>query len=155
MKLDFSQLIQELAVNLQQPLMDQIEDACRISWDNIDMHIYYHEEDQGELVIITIDIGEIPHGQDEHFATLMLQANYLWIASEYATLSLNPETQKVVLCDKERAESIEIESFTRRVKSLYQAAIYWQGVLSSSPNVEQTDQSLGAIGMENNFGIKV
>jgi len=130
MNIDFPRIIQELAVNLQQPLMDPVEDACRISWDNVDMQIYYHNEDEQELVIATLDVGEIPAGAEHHVHLLMLQANYLWIASEYATLSLNPETNIVSLCDKMNVELVDAESLTRRVKQLYQAAVYWQEIIA-------------------------
>ncbi|WP_444917391.1 type III secretion system chaperone [Microbulbifer sp. JMSA003] len=154
MNLDFPRLIQELAVNLQQPLMEPVEDACRISWDEVDMHIYLHEEDGKELVIVTLDIGEIPNGQEEHICKLMLQGNYLWVASEYATLSLHPESQMIVLCDKERAEVVEIESFTQRVKALYQTAVYWQEIISVNGG-DASVETNGAPVLNHDFGIKV
>lgn len=155
MQLDFPRLIQDLAVNLQQPLMEPVEDACRISWDEVDMYIYLHEHEGQELVILSLEFGEIPRGMEEHLAVLMLQANYLWIASEYATLSLNPENQKLNLCDKLHSELVDVDKLTARVKQLYQTAVYWQDIIADeSQKSPQTSPALNA-DSENDFAIKI
>ncbi|WP_444908025.1 type III secretion system chaperone [Microbulbifer sp. SSSA008] len=155
MNLDFQRLIQDLSINLQQPLMEPVEDSCRISWDDIDMHIYHHEENSREFVVLTLDICGIPQGQELHFCNLMLQANYLWIGTEYATLSINPESQKVVLCDKEYFENIEVESLTKRVNELYQAAMYWYELITSNNNSISSGALTGNLSVDNKLGIKV
>ncbi|GLS24681.1 type III secretion system chaperone [Marinibactrum halimedae] len=155
MNIDFPRLIQELAVNLQQPLMDPVEDACRISWDNVDMHVYYHDDNGENLVILTLDIGEIPAGAEQRVFLLMLQANYLWIASEYATLSINPESNRVAICDKYNAELVNAEQLTERVKKLYQAAVYWQEIIADEAQHTATEGVSIKAGFENDFAIKI
>lgn len=155
MKIDFPRVIQELAVNLQQPLRDPVEDACRISWNEVDMQLYLHEEEGQWLVIATLDLAEIPVGADPHIHKLMLQANYLWIASDYATLSLNPETNMVCLCDKLNAELVDAEILTARVKQLYQTALYWQGIIANESLNVKPQNNAKVVQFGDNLGIKV
>lgn len=130
MSINFPELVQELSINLQQPLMEPIEDACRISWDNVDMHIYLHSDGEEEMLVICLDIADMPSGLEEHLSLLMLQGNYLWIASNFATLSMNLESKKLALCDKLPEALLDADKLTERVKELHQTALYWQEIIA-------------------------
>lgn len=127
----FSRLIQEVAINLQQPLLEPVEDACKISWDTIDMHIYYDNKDDQTRIVIASEIAKIGDIADNVIFKLLLQANYLWVASENATLSLNPENEYLALCDKIDIKVTNSQSLTQRIRELYKTAIYWQEVISN------------------------
>ncbi|GLS24680.1 type III secretion system chaperone [Marinibactrum halimedae] len=134
MGLDFQRLIQELAVNLKQPLMDPIEDACRISWDGIDLFVYAHVEGEKGLIILTLEFGELSSEPNVSFLEKMLSGNYLWAMSEYATLSIHPESKKLTLCDRLFAEKVNADMLTKRVGQLYHAALYWKGAAEEENN---------------------
>ncbi|VUD69245.1 hypothetical protein TDB9533_04612 [Thalassocella blandensis] len=155
MKIDFPRLIQELSVNLQQPLMEPVEDACRISWDSIDMHVYYHNDSGENLVILLLEFSDIPKEVEHRVFQLLLNANYLWVASDYATLSINPETRKASICDKHNADLLNADDLTARVKELYQTALYWKEIIEDESHNHINVDAAETIGMNDNFAIRI
>lgn len=89
------------------------------------MLVTFHVMPELDTIVLTGDIGEPPPEKLENLYKTMLQAQYLFQNTYGATISLNPETNRFVLCKALSCKILDDDSFFGETEQFINTLDVW------------------------------
>lgn len=89
------------------------------------MLVAFHVIPELDTIVLTGDIGEPPPEKLENLYKTMLQAQYLFQNTYGATISLNPETNRFMLCKALSCKILDDDSFFGETEQFINTLDVW------------------------------
>ena len=125
----FSELIAGFGAKFNvDDLSPDAEGVVEVSFD--DFVVSFHCAPMDTRVMMVAELGEVPPDGKEFIQSQLLEANYLFLKTSGATLSLNPENGCVTLCRSEPLDWLDVERFTQLVEGFVNDLSVWKGLLN-------------------------
>lgn len=128
------------------------------------MAIKLQEYQEKDIVLIYGELGDLPAEQDCKFFKALLKMNYLFTGTRGATISLDPENEKLMLqqlyseFSRNDADAIcsKLEEFTNSLEELQRFLNDYRCTFEENGQVQNTlpENDFGANGL-GGFGIKI
>ena len=125
-------LLRELGARIQLPTLDLDEEgnAC-IDVDEAYAINLEYDADEDALLLYTW-IGPVPELNTAEMLRRLLSANYFWTENDGATLSIEEETNGIVLIDRIRCHDFDIDVFERYIQGYMAVAERWLKILDGN-----------------------
>lgn len=126
------ELLRELGARIQLPTLalDEAGHAC-IDVDEAYVVNLEYEADADALLLYTW-LGAVPETDTAPFLRRLLAANHFWTENEGATLSVEEETNGVVLIDRHPCPVFDIDRFESRLQGYMAVVERWLKVWDGS-----------------------
>ena len=125
-------LLRELGARIQLSTLDLDEEgnAC-IDVDEAYAINLEYDADEDALLLYTW-IGPVPEINTAEMLRRLLSANYFWAENDGATLSIEEETNGIVLIDRIRCHDFDIDVFERCIQGYMAVAERWLKILDGN-----------------------
>lgn len=98
--------------------------------------------DDGDGIMVVVEIGYPPPDADGPFGATMLKANYLLGGTGGAILCQNPDTEAYAVMRRYPLATHDVASFSSALEKLLATAENWKEVLSGMRKVEEAREEL-------------
>ena len=125
-------LLREFGTRIKLPMLDLDEEgnAC-IDVDTAYVINLEYDADEDALLLYTW-LGPVPENNTADILRRLLSANYFWTENDGATLSIEEETNGIVLIDRSRCQDFNIDLFESRMQGYMAVVERWLKVLDGS-----------------------
>ena len=132
------------AVGIKELETDQDNYCCLGFGDKIIVHVQYEENTQS--LILFSPLGIVNHGYEKIIFPKLLQSNALWKDTAGATISLDDDTNEVILAIQFPTQSLEFTQFQEILETFIKTSEHFidsiESVLSGNPWPEITYHKL-------------
>lgn len=127
----YDDLIDQLAVHLglDAPTLRLTQE---IVIDDLPVGLQFEGDEQGGDIVLFCGLGQPPEHRLAQVYSTLLQANCFWIGTGGATLSVQPESQQVLMCARQPLEDQTPEYLARVLDVFVDAGLYWQGFIAGT-----------------------
>ena len=126
------ELLRELGTRIQLPMLD-LDDAGNACIDVDEAYVINLEYDADEDALLMYTwLGHVPESNTAEVLRRLLSANHFWTETEGATLSVEEETNGIVLIDRSRCQDFDIASFESRMQGYMSVVERWLKILDGS-----------------------
>ena len=126
------ELLRELGTRIQLPMLD-LDDAGNSCIDVDEAYVINLEYDADEDALLMYTwLGHVPESNTAEVLRRLLSANHFWTETEGATLSVEEETNGIVLIDRSRCQDFDIDSFESRMQGYMSVVERWLKILDGS-----------------------
>ena len=127
--METKELIADFSARLGTSLELDDDGVCKFEADGLVVSI--HDLPEVGAVALIGDLGEPPPESLEGLYAALLDANHLFSDTGGATLSRNPETNRIALCLALHRKMLDADSFFGAVERFISAAHVWADVVSN------------------------
>ena len=107
------------------------------------MLVTFHVMPELDTIVLTGDIGEPPPEKLENLYKTMLQAQYLFQNTYGATISLNPETNRFVLCKALSCKILDDDSFFGETEQFINTLDVWVKLVKNFRDAASLSEETG------------
>ena len=126
----YQTLIRELSSELGVPDMHADESGyVALNIDELEIHLQY-DKDQNRIVLFT-RLSEVSVDRAAETYGLLLSANLFWQGTDGATFSIDFDTGRVFLADRQTLDGLTREALEKWLEGFVNIASYWLKRLAS------------------------
>ena len=134
--MDYNELMQGFAARFAVEGLELEDGVSALDIDGIT--VAFVADTHAETMTIVADIGPQPPTADGSFGALMLKANYLFRATEGATICMNPETDGYAVQQAFRLVDLDVDSLAAHIERLVNLSEKWNGIVNGYREAEDS-----------------
>ena len=139
--MDYKELMAAFAENIGIEELPIVDGATSLDVDDMRVEVIHDEKADG--VLLGGIIGEPPPEGQGLFASMLLQANFLFQGTGGATIGQNPETKEYALMRTFALKDLDVDAFSDALGNFVNELERWRGLLAGfQPIGEQLEKTV-------------
>ena len=134
--MEYKELLEAFAAKFGIAGLEITDDFTAIDVDGV--LVGFVNDDNSRSLAVTVQIGNPPPDANGKFGEIMLKANWLFRATEGATLCQNPETDAFALEQNFTLAELDADSLSAAVERLVNEAERWHEIVLGFREAEST-----------------
>lgn len=137
----FETLLRQLGEESGEPMPDTIESPLEMEIDGLTITLSRDTRSGGEDLTLYAVLGAVPEELALEVYSIMLEANWLWSGTGFATLGARLDTREVIICYRQPLDGITPAALGDVIVTFAEIAQSWRNFVEAAASEKIVQQS--------------